>query len=651
LYGGPEDRFRAPDASKDWPGWSAEIPELWQKFRAELKRLGKRVWKHGISTREQNLINDYLASNEYKIKHNFKRVHTGTRLSYALQNFETEIIQAAISEVQSRGIEVASYQYDGFQVSQEHLPEIEAWIVEQTTGRVRYKIKDFGPALEKPTWQRFDPMAFTFDLGLPHIEGETSEDKEIRLESKIAQIRAKNFSLFEKYVFKSLTPPGYVFLSDGTATIHRDVRPFGTGPQVFANLGVPDVASMGAITQNLFTEWMKRPNLRQYNAMVFKPPPLLCKKGWYNTFRGFKIEETPCSEDQFDPSLFVKHCAIVMEGNATWGEFLLDLFAHRLQRPGERTELGLIVLGPQGSGKTTFFLKFAQAMFYDDNYLVTEKAEQITGKFNQLFEKLLVLWEEAEAKDTSDGADRLKHLLTTDKELIEKKCKDGVAYDMCFLPIVTANNLGSKSVHIEQTDRRYVVTRMGNDHTKDPEYFHNLYGAMSDGKYMRGLFDWLKERDISKYRSGKDWSAARPMTETYRDIQSASRKPVDRWFDSVAEVLSRGGDFGEGEHAGEDKLSLQMKNTFNHGHPTSARDLRHCYASWLKGNGYDKYNITENKFQIELSNLAKGCEGSATAWVKKTKTSGRMVYKFDKAMLVVSRFGPNAAPGDVRAHM
>ena len=78
----------------------------------------------------------------------------------------------------------------------------------------------------------------------------------------------------------------------------------------------------------------------------------------------------------------------------------------------------------------------------------------------------MVLWEEAEGGDTHSAADRMKHLITTEEEQTEKKCIDAVKQRMCFLPIITANNLMGKAVKIETTDRRYVVVRMNDDRSR-----------------------------------------------------------------------------------------------------------------------------------------------------------------------------------------
>lgn len=622
------------------------------------------AFEQAATPEQRDAVVEHLDSPEYKAKHAGKEVHAGTRLSHLLQGLETEIILNAISDIKSRGIGVESYQFDGFQVPRRYKAEIERWIVEQTKGRVRYALKDFGPPLSKPRWSPFGAMAFAWECKYtkPDRDGMSGDAYQAAVEAakrecidKAAAIRVKLKALFEQYAFKSMAPSGIVFLPDANDTVMREPRPISDCRQIFKNLRVPlPIERGGGVLEvksdNFFDWWLVQPDMRQFNACVFRPPPLECRDGWYNTFRGFKIEETPSQpQDDSAPAIFIEHCINIMEGNAEWGEFLLDLLAHRVQRPGQRTEIGLVILGPQGCGKTSFFSKFAKAMFYADNVLVTEKAEQITGRFNQLARKLVVIWEEADARETAAGADRLKHLITAEQEMIEKKGKDGILCDVCFLPIVIANSLGSKSVHIEKSDRRYVVVRMGAGHAKDPHYFHKLLSHMDDRQYMRGVFDWLCNRDISKYTCGRDWSNARPITETYKDIQQASSDPIELWFDAVAEALkSASGDVVAWPGFAELRPECEtMKRVFKDGAQCSAAELYECYAAWLKSSGYE-WCENKGKFQTKLSSLANGCKGDPRAWIKKQKTRGLHRYTFDSEMLMANRFG--ASPGDIRAY-
>ena len=131
-----------------------------------------------------------------------------------------------------------------------------------------------------------------------------------------------------------------------------------------------------------------------------------------------------------------------------------------------------------------------------------------------------------------------------------------------------------------------------------------------------------------------------PMTETYRGLQVASKNPMERWLDTVTECLHNKSQFN-GEYAGE------LRCTFEDGAGTGARLLRKVYASWLQDNGYD-WKITEASFAIKLSGPANGCAAGPCPWVRKVKAS-RVLYHFDRAMMIKRVYGADAIRGGVRA--
>lgn len=633
LYGGSVDAFRSDS------GWDGDISDFWLRLKKEIRRLAKKVWKKTVPSGEQKEIDGYLASDEWTKSHPGKRAHTGTRLSMLLQSRETKIVLGALAEMQSLCIPVASYQYDGFQVPKTHEAEVRRWVDAQQTAH-RFAIKPFGPGLPPVPFAPFNPTNAGFVWSAAKLKEDADAEGGADL---VAATQARIMSNLEQYTFKVMAA-GFMFTPDREAKpVRIDSRSLSTRLQ---NVTVPvwNEKTKEVISKPIFEWWVKQRDMRQCNLMAFCPPPIKCQPDWYNTFRGFKAEDTAAPTGPFDPSLFVGHCRSVMEGNEAWGDFLLDLLAHRVQKPGQRTGICLVVIGTQGSGKSEFFTLFARGMFYDENVLVAGKSEQIVGKFNQLPGRLIVLWEEANGSDTAAGSDRMKHLITAGAEFVEQKNVDAVQHQMCFLPIITSNN--AKPVHIEVSDRRFVVVKMGADHMGAEDYFTKLYGAMEDPTYMRGLFDWLRARDISKYRNGRDWSQERPLTQTYRDIQSASKEPVDRWFDCVAAAAYDGStfdDYGVG-------LTKRMATTFKVGKndtQASAGELGECFDHWRRRNRYE-FAATEKAFAMKLSSFCK--DAVDKAWISKTKTGGYQKYTINTDSLIGTR-GIELSMGDIRKCM
>jgi len=162
---------------------------------------------------------------------------------------------------------------------------------------------------------------------------------------------------------------------------------------------------------------------------------------------------------------------------------------------------------------------------------------------------------------------------------------------------------------------------------------------------MRGFYDCLKARDISKYRNGRDWAAARPLTSTYRNIQEANRKPLDRWLDEIAECLRKKQGFVD--YGGHHDV---LQSAFQHGNPVTSAELRKAYAARCTDNGF-QFSGNVQSFGTKLASLATGCAGSAQAWISKAATKHRNNnrYEFDASMLILTRLGEDIS-GDILAH-
>ena len=149
---------------------------------------------------------------------------------------------------------------------------------------------------------------------------------------------------------------------------------------------------------------------------------------------------------------------------------------------------------------------------------------------------------------------------------------------------------------------------------------------MSDKTYMRAVFDFLRARDISKYKSGRDWARLRPVTETYEAMQEASKRPITRFFEEICEHLvgeapAPWADTDDDRHFGS---AFPTPPSGRPGAPTAtvegekfrANDLHRGYVHWLEQSGYT-FKVTTSKWQHELSALA-----AEKPWLTKQKTQG-----------------------------
>jgi len=87
--------------------------------------------------------------------------------------------------------------------------------------------------------------------------------------------------------------------------------------------------------QKRFIEkWLDDPQIRYYNKMVFKPPPLTVEKQEYNTWTNLEILNTPYVADDTTIPRFMEYMNNLFNSGKVV-DYLLAYFANRLQKPAE----------------------------------------------------------------------------------------------------------------------------------------------------------------------------------------------------------------------------------------------------------------------------------------------------------------------------
>jgi hypothetical protein len=207
-----------------------------------------------------------------------------------------------------------------------------------------------------------------------------------------------------------------------------------------------------------------------------------------------------------DASPWVDHISRVFPEEA---EHLISFFAHRVQRPAEKINHGIVLGGAQGVGKDTILTPVVHAVgswnFKEIN------PDQLLGQFNP-FNKSVVL-RINEARNLGDQTrnefyEKTKTLTAAPPEMLptnEKHMKEHYVTNVCA-PIVTTNHLDG--LFLPPDDRRWFVAwspLRREDFT--PEYWNGLYGWFANGGHE--IVAWhLANRDLSGF------DAKKPPTKT-----------------------------------------------------------------------------------------------------------------------------------------
>jgi len=260
--------------------------------------------------------------------------------------------------------------------------------------------------------------------------------------------------------------------------------------------------------------WLKDPTIRTYERFDFLPPPLKCPDGVLNTWSGFAAEGMNESY-KGKPNMFVEHLRKLFGKNS---QYVLKWLANIIQKPGYHTTVALVVVGGQGTGKTTTFELFMKKILGSKYFGQTNNPENdLFSRFGFLKDsKILVVVDDFNVGTIKMNADPFKSYITGETIPFESKGKMSIELLNCANFVLTTNK--HDPVKLDADDRRYAVLEVSERLKGDHAYFSKLYRYLDNSDNIRSIYDLLMDIDISK----TNFQAERPMTELYQEIKSMS---------------------------------------------------------------------------------------------------------------------------------
>ncbi len=274
-------------------------------------------------------------------------------------------------------------------------------------------------------------------------------------------------------------------------------------------------------------QWSK--NVVEYFGAGIYPNRDLCPKQIYNMWKGFEVEQYNGNDyEEVDISVILEHFNVVANYNEKVYNYLLNYFAHLIQKPHIKTGVCILVQGKQGTGKTTLFEILLRKIMGKRYVYDTADVEKIVGRFNgNIGGKLMVVLNEASGKDNNQVLDKIKDIVTRTEVTIEHKGIDPFEVqdycNYCF----TTNNI--KPVAITSDDRRFQVIECSDKYKGDTEYFKKLYNYLNDKPTIYTFYKYLLKRDISDFNPEAD----RVITDATTDLHTLNQEPVEMFLDYI----------------------------------------------------------------------------------------------------------------------
>tara|TARA_R110000868_G_scaffold194933_2_gene440559 strand:+ start:314 stop:1768 length:1455 start_codon:yes stop_codon:yes gene_type:complete len=429
-------------------------------------------------------------------------------------------------------------------------------------------------------------------IKIPNIENPTKEQQadlkdKISYNANLEKLSEfdNKMDYFEEYHAKVMNPSSVLTLGGSTFRMssykdfcnnYRNVR---IGDQYFTNL------------------WEQCPDNRTYENIDFLPYPLECPKHTFNTFTGLEGVKKISNGANID--WFRNHLHILCGKDDAGTEYMMDYLAHMVQKPGEIPRVACVFRSVEGAGKNCFFESFGKEVLGKQYILQTAEPDDIIGRFNLNQNKLMVIMDEAQGKDTFAASEKIKNLITAIDLKWESKGVNCVTLKNLGRYIFFSNN--ETPVKIGNTDRRFIMFECCDDVANNYEYFSKLVSNFKE--QGREIYDMLMSRDISKWNPVAD----RVKTSVYEEVQSATIPPLAKFLEHMNYKNNDSNDYN-----GDDMSEFTGEGFFE------------LYSEYLKKNNYE-FKVTNTKFGREI----KKYEGIEK---KKTRIGAKYVINYEILM-------------------
>lgn len=276
--------------------------------------------------------------------------------------------------------------------------------------------------------------------------------------------------------------------------------------------------------------WINDAERRTYDRINFDPPPIDSHWKTYNLYDGLYIDDVDDTNylklshqekmDMIEPIL--EHLYYLSGCEKNCYDFMIKIFAYKLQYPARLHNISVVLKSVQGCGKNAFLDWFGQKILGDKYYACSANTEDFCGQFNTMnLNKLLIVFNEMGGEAGYKYASRLKSLATDEQQIHEKKGIDRKKIRNCSLCVYASNS--NNPVKVEIGDRRFFVVECSDRVLYIPNYFENLFEKLDCCLTAMCFKYYLTE--VIEIEDGYNFKINRPITQAYRYLQNKN-KPV-----------------------------------------------------------------------------------------------------------------------------
>lgn len=293
---------------------------------------------------------------------------------------------------------------------------------------------------------------------------------------------------------------------------------------------------VGPNTVNPFDVWLKHPNRREADKIIFDPLLYFKKdqRPYYNLFDGFAISREDVADCKV-PNDFEKHPFFYhilhrwCKGDEKAYNIVLNVFAHILQKPWEKLNISIVLRSTERTGKG-LPLQIFKEIIGGKYFFQPSHPKHILGDFNgQMRSALVCFLDEMVWGGDKEKAGTLKKLATEKVNYINEK----------FAPVVRVKNLANIIMASNEdwvvpagaTEQRWLVENVSDELA--------ICGKQKKAKIIKEILS-INIKELAKFfyeRNLDGWSHRETInTQGLRDQKIQSLSVLRKWWlDCISE--------------------------------------------------------------------------------------------------------------------
>ncbi|MDA3888333.1 MAG: DUF3854 domain-containing protein [Allgaiera sp.] len=300
----------------------------------------------------------------------------------------------------------------------------------------------------------------------------------------------------------------------------------------------------GAKTISVAETWLTHSNAQRYDEILFRPEePAIILGEFGRSALNMWCGYDPSVEGTVKPFLDLTR-QLYKNVRAEDRDLPFKLMIYKLQNPAKKIPLALVLLGPEGAGKT-MWAEIIRDVFSPYGQDVTPGS--LSGDFQGWLEQsLCVVVNEAAGTDMQKAAERLRNLISELRQSMNEKFRPAREVNSYAIFIITAN---ARSVGtFQKDDRRMIVVNApkapGTDIFRRVGVWREAGGADKLRHYMLNydLEGWVppETAPLSAEKHLAYIESLSPIQRLAEEMQTSGFHTLEAWLDTAVEWARMG---------------------------------------------------------------------------------------------------------------